>query len=53
MNPIGIIESWMHDGINDSEIALKGYDLFRCDRQVILEVVECCSMSNIIWVQCK
>jgi len=31
---IGIAESWAHDGINDSEIALKGYDLFRCDRQV-------------------
>ena len=30
---IGIGESWAHDGINDSEIALKGYDLFRCDRQ--------------------
>jgi len=31
---IGIAESWAHNGINDSEIALKGYDLFRCDRQV-------------------
>jgi len=28
---VGIAESWAHDGINGSEIALKGYDLFRCD----------------------
>jgi len=29
---IVITESWTHDSINDSEIALKGYNLFRCDR---------------------
>jgi len=31
---IGITESWTHYGINDSEISLKGYDLFRSDRRV-------------------
>ena len=39
---------------DDSEIALKGYDLFRCDRQVntrgggVLLYVK-----NMVWVQCK
>ena len=50
---IGIAESWAHNGINDSEIALKGYDLFRCDRQVNVRGMECCFMSNMVWVQCK
>jgi len=31
---IGITESWTHEGINDSEVALISYDLFRCDRKV-------------------
>ncbi len=28
----GISESWLHDGIEDSIVAINGYDILRCDR---------------------
>lgn len=31
---IGITESWCHSDIASSELALEGYDLFRCDRPI-------------------
>ena len=30
---IGVTESWTHEGINDGEISLKGYTMFRRDRK--------------------
>jgi len=53
---IGITESWAHDGINDSEIALKSYDMFWCDRQVNTRsgrVLLYFNLLNMVWVQCK
>jgi len=34
LNPdvIGITESWTHNNIEDAELMLHGYQLFRCDR---------------------
>jgi ribonucleases P/MRP protein subunit RPP40 len=30
---LGITESWMHDGVNDAEVSMMGYRLFRKDRE--------------------
>ena len=31
---IGITESWLHDGIRDEEVSIKGYSMFRKDRNL-------------------
>jgi hypothetical protein len=32
---IGIVETWLHDGISDSEISLSGFTCYRKDRSII------------------
>ena len=32
---LGITESWTHEGIEDAEIAIPGYNLFRRDRNIV------------------
>jgi hypothetical protein len=43
----GITESWMHEGVEDAEVSMKGYSLFRRDRdkscgEKNVEGEECC-----------
>ena len=36
---VGITDSWTNSNIMDSELMLSGYELFRCDRRIHIEVV--------------
>ena len=29
---VGVTETWAHEGVLDAELQLKGYQMFRCDR---------------------
>ena len=31
---LGITESWMHEGVNDAEVSMIGYRMFRKDREI-------------------
>ena len=35
LHVIGIVETWLHDGISDSEISLPGFTSYRKDRSSV------------------
>ena len=48
---LGITESWMHEGVNDAEVSMIGYRMFRKDRDINNAAGKCRGGGVLLYIQ--